>query len=385
MLGRRHWWEIFMPWLSPYSDWSVRKRGAKDGAAEPAIPAWEATEQPPFLQSLASAGKQDLHVLVKNEWHARDRRDKAAWTTAKHDLEAAQRRRDDAQERADAALDHYEATHGHRSVAATGWGSFWYWFLMAILCVVEFPLNAVVFRGFRESEAVTMLLAFGIGLVLTVDPHFLGMFLREGATTKMRVVLMFVLTLAPFVAIGFAAYLRVAYINHKAGATGESSGGVLIVFFTAINLVFFLVATIASYRHHEAFANAVARTQRILRRTQRIAVRAEQSLDDAKVAREKRFQGIQEHGAWIAEEVQRLASVYWGKNLERRTDRAEIHATTYPRSFGPLPEVEMPGELLELTWDDARPTHRDKELRVVRDPSEEHPAKMAGTRIMGSR
>ena len=385
MLGRRHWWEIFMPWLSPYSDWSVRRRGAKDGSAEPAIPAWEATEQPPFLQWLAKAGNQDLHALAK-AWHNKDRRYKARWAMAEHDLEDAQRRRGDAQDKAEVALDHYESSHGHRpSMMATGWGSFRYCLLIALLCVIEFPLNAVVFRGFRESEAFTWILAFGIGSALTIDAHYLGRFLREGVNTRLRAVLSAVLVLMPFVAIAGIAYLRSAYMNHRTAASGEWSAGFLILFFVAVNMVFFAVATVASYRHHEAFANEVAKTQQVLRRTQRVADRAEQALDDAKVEREKRFQETQEHGGWIGEEVKRLASVYWTANLERRTDRAETHTTPYPRSFDPLPDVEMPGELLELTWDDARPTHRDKELRVVQGPLEEHPTKMAGTRIMGSR
>ena len=156
MLGRRRWWEILMPWLNPYSDWAVRRRGRKDGNAQPPIPAWTAESLAPFLRMLCQAGNQDLRALAK-EWHDQDRRHKTDWALADSAIEPAERAAREAEAKAELALDHFEKAHGHRLVTVP---SPWrYGALVILLCLFEFPLNALVFRGFGESEVFTWLTA----------------------------------------------------------------------------------------------------------------------------------------------------------------------------------------------------------------------------------
>jgi hypothetical protein len=347
MLGRRHWWEVLMPWLSPYSDWSVRGRGRKDGSSQPPIPAWNAEALPPFLRMLCQAGNQDLRALAK-EWHNEDRRYKTDWALAGPALESAEKTAGDADEKAQLALDHYEKSNGHRLVVMSS--RLRYGLLVALLCLFEFPLNALVFRGFGESELFTWLMAFGFGVCLTLCAHYLGKFLRE-QRTALRLGLSALLVVLPCAAIIGVATLRANYLAQKAGEASAWSPDVTIPFFIAWNLILYAVATIASYRHHEPFKAEVAATQRGLHGAEYARERAVAALEEAWVKREKRFAEKQEHAVWLQEEVKRLGSVYWTINLQVRKDMGEQHDTDFPKSYHGELDIVMPEELKSLVWD----------------------------------
>lgn len=347
MFGRRHWWEILMPWLSPYSDFNVRRRGRKDGASQPPIPAWNAEAQPPFLRMLCQAGNQDLRALAKG-WHDEDGRYKTTWALAGPALEAAEKTATNANEKASLALDHYEKAHGHRLVIMPS--RVRYSLLVALLCVFEFPLNALVFRGFGESEVFTWLMAFGFGVCLTLCAHYLGKFLRE-QRTALRLGLGVLLVVLPSAAIIGVATLRANYLGQKAGAASAWTPDVMIPFFIAWNLILYAVATIASYRHHEPFKAEVAATQRELSNAERVKERRAAALEEARVKREKRFAEKQEHAVWLQEEAKRLGSVYWTVNLLVRKDMGEEHSTDFPRSYDKQLDIVMPEQLQNLSWE----------------------------------
>jgi hypothetical protein len=359
MLGRRRWWEILMPWLNPYSDWAVRGRGRKDGNAQPPIPAWNAESLPPFLRMLCQAGNQDLRALAK-DWHDEDRRFKTDWALAGRAFDSAQKAAGDADDEAQHALDHYEKTHGHRLVVTL---SRWrYGLLVALLCLFEFPLNALVFRGFGESELFTWLMAFGFGVCLTLCAHYLGKFLRE-QRTALRLGLSALLVVLPCAAIIGVATLRANYLTQKAGASSAWSPDVMIPFFIAWNLILYAVATIASYRHHEPFNAEVASTQRGQSRTEHARERGEAAFEEARVKREKKFLEKQEHAVWLQEEVKRLGSVYWIVNLQVRKDMGEKHETDFPKSYYHEMDAVMPEELKSLVWDNPPATHSEGPAR----------------------
>jgi len=333
--------------MNPYSDWKARARGRKDGSAQPPIPAWNAASLPPFLRMLCQAGNQDLRALAK-EWHDEDRRYKTDWALAGPVLDSAEKAAGDADEKAQLALDHYERSHGHRLPLMAS--RLRYGLLVALLCLFEFPLNALVFRGFGESELFTWLMAFGFGVCLTLCAHYLGKFLREQRTV-LRFGLSALLVVLPCAAIIGVATLRANYLAQKAGAASAWSPDVMIPFFIAWNLILYAVATIASYRQHEPFKAEVAATQGGLRGAEYMRERAVATLEEARVKREKRFAEKQEHAMWLQEEVKRLGSIYWTLNLQVRKDMGEQHDTDFPKSYYQELEVEMPEELKSLLWD----------------------------------
>jgi len=349
MLGRRSLWEIIMPWLNPYCDWRIRRRARKDARSEPPIPAWKAEALTPYLRLLSQAGTQDIHALAK-VWHAEDRRYKTAWTLAVIALEAATRATDEAREKSLMALAEFERAHGHRLVVIPSRAR--YAAMVALLCLFEFPLNAIVFRGFGESELFTWLMALGFGIGLTWCAHHLGKLLRE-KRTALQLAMSCLFILLPSVAIIGVATLRANYLAQKVGDISVWSPGVTIPFFIAWNLIFYSVATVASFRHHDPFRAEVAATQRELLRAEYAREMAEAAVKEARVRREKRFAEKQEHAAWLREEVKRLASLYWTINLQVRHDLGDQHDTDFPRAFEQEVEVEMPEELRHLVWEPA--------------------------------
>jgi len=255
------------------------------------------------------------------------------------------------------ALSEYEKTHGHRLVDKPH--RLRYGLLVALLCILEFPLNALVFRGFGETELFTWLLAFGFGMCLTLCAHHLGKFLRE-KRTAVRLSLSGLLVILPSAAIVGVAIMRANYLAAKTGDGSVWSPDVMIPFFIAWNLILYAVATIASYRHHDPFRAEVVAAQHELHKVEYSTERAAAVLEEARVRREKRFAEKQEHAMWIQEEVKRLGSVYWTLNLQVRTDMGDEHTTNFPKSYDHDLEIVIPEELKSLTWGKS-PTHRPEE------------------------
>ena len=345
MLGRRNWWEILMPWFSRYSDWRVRGRGKKDGKA--LRPAWDAEALPPFLVSLGRAGAQDLRALAK-DWHVEDRKYKAEFVLAQRAHEAAAKAATKAEREASGALDKYEEANGHRIWKDSSRPVLW----LALLCLLEVPFNATAFRGVGGTEVVAWVLALVVGVLLAILAHYFGRQLRKG----MDAVHLSVYLGLPCAVIALGAYVRVHYASRTASMEALDFG-VTLGFFAAINLLFYAVATLASYWGHVPFSAEVLQTQRLLHGTTDKCDKAQEALEEAIVQRQKKFLEKQEHAAWIEQEVGRLRDVYWTANLEKRTD-ADAQATHYPKSYDRQIEVKMPEELRVLSWENiAAPTN----------------------------
>lgn len=346
MHGRRNWWEILMPWFSRYSDWRVRGRGKKDGEA--LRPAWDAEALPPFLVSLGRVGGQDLRALAK-DWHVEDRKYKAEFVLAHRAHEAATKAAAKAEREASAALDKYEEANGHRLWKGSSRPVWW----LALLCLLEVPFNAAAFRGVGGTEVVAWVLALVVGVLLAILGHYFGRQLRK----EMDAVHLSVYLGLPCAVIALGAYVRVHYAASRTASTEAPDFGVTLGFFVAINLLFYAVATIASYWRHVPFGTEVLHTQRLLHGAADKRDKAQEALEEAVVRRQKKFLEKQEHAAWIEQEVGRLRDVYWTANLDKRTD-ADAKTTHYPKSYDCQIEVKMPDELRVLNWESiAAPTN----------------------------
>jgi hypothetical protein len=337
MLGRRHWWEMLMPWLHPYSDWKVRGRGKKDGRT--LRPAWDAEALPPFLESLGKAGTQDLRVLAKS-WHGEDRTYKSEFVSASRAFEVGKKAADKAEEMAGKTLDKYEDANGHRSWKASP-RPFWW---LAMLCLLEVPFNAASFRGVSDNELVAWVLALSLGVLLAILAHYFGKQLRVKLALP---------HLALFMILPCALIAGAHYATMRATSGSAPSFVATLGFFIAFNILFYAVATLASYWQHIPFGSEVVQTQRQLRVASDTRDRAHAAMEEAIVQRQKRFLEKQEHAAWIEQEVGRLRDVYWTANMETRKDFDDAHSTHYPKSYDRQVEVRMPDELRTLNWDNA--------------------------------
>jgi hypothetical protein len=355
MLGRRHWWEILMPWLHPYSDWKVRGRGKKDGKG--LRPAWDAEALPPFLESLGRAGTQDLRALAK-DWHGEDRKYKTEFVLASRALDVATKAADKAEETAGKALDKYEEANGHRLWKASSRPGWW----LALLCLLEVPFNAASFRGVSDNELVAWVLALSLGVILALVAHYFGRQLRA----KLNLSHLAVFLILPCALIAGGAYIRAHYVAMKAASVAAPAFGATLGFFITFNILFYTVATLASYWQHIPFGSEVTQTQHQLRKACEKRDKADAALEEAIVQRQKKFLEKQEHAAWIEQEVGRLRDVYWTANLEKRTDSADVHATHYPKAYDRQVEVKMPDELRALSWDN---TAAAIHTQVVTQPS----------------
>ncbi len=190
---------------------------------------------------------------------------------------------------------------------------------------------------------------------------------RTSAETAFAIVLP-ILTLGLVAGVG---YMRAAYMQHSAGGDQQWSPAIIGAVFLVMNALLFAVATVAAYHHYEAFGGDVAKTARIRQRMHAAFDVAEKALGDIKARREKRFELRKAEALATAEEVTRLAGVYWRKNLEVRQD-GDQHPNVYPASYCDMPTVEVPRELTELEWGklDAAPVGGPDraQSRVAADP-----------------
>ena len=338
---------LFQRWFGTYASWRVRRRAALDGRRD--IPVWDSNEQAPFLKSLLSAGRQSLRTLVR-DWHKMDEGLKDRWVGAEKEFEHARIRFEQAQDKARLARLQYTEVHGHEpTTTQTAGRSFRYWLLLLVLAVMELPINSIVYRGLHQNEIETRIIAAGIGLLLAAVAHWLGHLLRKINRTRAENAFAVVLPTLTLGLVAGVGYMRAAYMEHNAGTDQQWSPAIIGAVFLVMNALLFAVATVAAYHHYEAFAGDVAKTARIHKRMHAAFDAADKALSLVKALREKRFESRKADALATAEEVTRLAGVYWTKNLEIRQD-GDKHPNEYPVSYRHLPTIEVPNELTELEW-----------------------------------
>jgi hypothetical protein len=338
---------LFQRWFGTYATWRIRRHAAADGRR--GLPVWDSKEQVPFLKSLLSAGRQSLRTLVRN-WQVMDEALKAKWLGTEKELEHARIRLDQAEEKANLARAQYMEVHGHEpTTTQTAGRSFRYWLLLVVLAVLELPINSIVYRGLHQNEIETRIIAAGIGLLLAAVAHWLGHLLRKINRTRPETAFAVVLPILTLGLVAGVGYMRAAYMEHSAGTDQQWSPAIVGAVFLVMNALLFAVATVAAYHHYEAFAGDVAKTARIRQRMHAAFDAAEKAVADIKARREKRFESRKAEALATAEEVTRLAGVYWERNLEIRQD-GDQHPNAYPASYCDMPTVEVPRELMELEW-----------------------------------
>ena len=341
----------------PYSSMHVKARGRRDGDQQPPIPAWTQKEQPPYIKQLREAGDHDIRVLA-HEWCEVDRRLKQGWL----DTTRAAARADERVQRTGGALAaaeaRYKAKHSVDAPAGGDHRFLWYWLLILLLLLFEFPMNSIVFQLFGENEILTLVATGGLALTQLVCAHWLGVFLRKGEfhDHRHRAILAFCIAVPVVVAL-MVAYFRIVYLAH----TGDVSGGVSVgqwlgsgpswIAFAAMNLLVFGAAAVGSFHVHDDELIAVHRARRAQQESQRRLESVERTLARLQAVREERWEQYHHRAAQVTDIVHRLSELYRTHNLEHRGDRGETHETEQPVSFYECIDVTIPESLRTLDWD----------------------------------
>jgi len=344
----RRWWQFWWFW-HPYSDWNVARQGRRDAQAEPPIPPWGSPQQPQFIDELREAGEHDVSILA-GRWSNRDAVLKERWLNADARKEQAKGDEEKAREAHEDACEAYKKEHNNVPPPTGGAsGLALYWFLIALMFVCEFPINAIVFRLFGENEVFTYIATAALALALLASAHFLGMLLREGEFKDIRnVVIIVALVLVPVAAIVSVSYLREVYLERTGDVTTTMSPGKMQGAFACFNALIFLVATVASYVTHDKLLIAVFQTRKQLRRAARARAVAERRFNKAQTRREQIFRATTNEAERINNTVQRLVAVYRRENLRYRGDRGNQKGM--PQSFQTEVAVEIPTSLKQLDW-----------------------------------
>jgi hypothetical protein len=233
-----------------------------------------------------------------------------------------------------------------------------YWVLFTFLAICEFPMNSVVFDILGEAKWLTYLLAAGLGVIIPLSAHYMGIMLRrespfESLKSALKASFLFVSV--------FAVLLGLAYLREKfvTGADIASVLGVemdprmVTIVFLSINLLIFVVATLASYMVHIDVADEQIRSYH---RTLRSLKEVEDVLDDTSgslnklkakcdevgehisglmVTREKILQKNRESAEAHRDTAQWLINVYRTSNTRARKD------SQMPKCFKTMPAIDI--------------------------------------------
>lgn len=352
----RRWW-----FWHPYSDWSVKRRGKRDGLQTPPIPPWESKEQSPFLMQLKQAGDNDVRI-ISHQWSQLDRKLKTDWLNAEGSIKLREKHLASANEAEERACKTYEEVHKISPPAGGDRRLIGYAILIILLFVFEFPMNAIVFRLFGENEQFTAIATAAIALSLLASAHYLGVLLQERAVRgKQHTLGIIALIAAPALVICGVAYLREQYLKGASDTFGNLSPTMMWLAFVGFNVLIFIVATVGSYRVHDEALVAVYRARKRAAAAQQAHEEASKWLERAVTEREKQNDAFKTMADLVKDTVQRLTETYRTHNLEHRKDRAESHETAYPRSFYEYVEIAGP-EALTIRWRKTGAVTRTEEI-----------------------
>jgi len=334
-----------------YTHWDAARNGCSDG--KKSIPLIDQDEQPPYIMQLKNVGAEEITRLAQ-DWKRQDEKFLAQYCMTKQETETLREYLKKAKEDLEIASKDEEETY-EEYVKHFHFAEMWYWIFVFGVAIFEFPLNSVVFQLFGENKIFTYLTAASLAVILPFCAHFLGGFLKQGFLREGRfsahTVLTILMVVIPLTVLGGVAYLREKFfegsgvqelLNLKMDETT-----VTITFF-AINLLIFLVATVASYVAHDPVAVKYRHDLKDARKLKKSAIkrikiyehRLEENLERQKeisATRRKRFRFVQNRAEERREAAQVLMSKYHTYNLRVRDTNGQM-----PKCFKKFPPIDVP-------------------------------------------
>ena len=129
-----------------------------------------------------------------------------------------------------------------------------HWLLIGILSVGEFPLNALVFRMFGETEIMTYVMSSTLAITIPLIALYLGVLIRHSVSRIFgNIIVGVLLPVSVFGSLGAVTYVRTLYLKthgHVASAASAGGNGMWYSIF-ALNLLVFTAALVTSYLAHD--------------------------------------------------------------------------------------------------------------------------------------
>jgi hypothetical protein len=159
-----------------------------------------------------------------------------------------------------------------------------YGLALVVIFIGEFPLNAIAFRLFGESEYLTYLMTAGLAVVLISCAHALGVLMRHKRMSYRDERIVLVLIFVPIAVIAGIAIIRAIYLSDASkladtGAFKNISIGLSTAIFLMINLLIYVGAFVLSYLHHNPEREEIERLEKATRKSGRRLRRSHKRLD----------------------------------------------------------------------------------------------------------
>ncbi len=257
--------------------------------------------------------------------------------------------------------------------------------LITLILVAEFPLNAIAFRLFGESEVLTWVMTAGLAATLILCAHGLGAFLRVPHPTMADRRWIIVLLVLPTLAIVGIAVIRERYLSVAAEAGGFDALGPVVgsVLFLVINLLIYAGATMLSYLAHAPGSRADRsrassydrELQEAKTRQAQVEARAEAGIGAAAAARrasEEARRVAAAHAEEIRSYYEQLMAIYCTANLRaRRSPEVPVVLREHPAIEIPpaLADVGMPSQAFEPEPVSGNGHVPERTLAALRHPS----------------
>ena len=361
MPGLQSWWS----WAR-YSSWGATRNGKKDG--QHGIPEEDQQKQPAYVLQLKQVGEENIERLAQS-WKRRDGIYMADYCKAKSNDEELRRSLSKAEQEALKARED-ERSAQEEYIKHFHVKPFWYWVMIGAIAVLEVPLNSIVFQLFGEAQLLTICMSIGIGIMLPLCAHLAGGLLRHGflragklATETWMISGLFLAAIGSLAGI---AYLREKFFEssgvQKLLGLSMDSTTVTLIFFI-INLLIFIVATVAAYIAHDPVATqhllelkAAARLRRNAEKkvklTEERLQHIQAELHEVASRRQKAFEQTRHEIDEIRNIIQRLISVYEQHNQRYRgSTKKPVCFEHYPEINTRDPRLDPHNVSAQLEWD----------------------------------
>ena len=186
-----------------------------------------------------------------------------------------------------------------------GIGPVLYWAVIGLIIAGEFPLNAVAFRLFGESDLFTYVMTASLAVALIAIAHVLGTLVSRPTHTTVERVLIGVFTFVLVAGIAVISLIRYDYLT-ELGADSVIGPVLGTLAFALINLLVFVAAAGWSYMRHDP--RTVVSGRAAARDAERERDRAERRNADRERARLEREREAQDDARRREGELARQAA-----------------------------------------------------------------------------
>lgn len=236
-----------------------------------------------------------------------------------------------------------------------------YLLLMALLMLLEFPLNAAVFEAFGKSTAETWIFAAAPSVFVPILAHFMGQALKQGLK-KRTLLAMFLISAGILTGLlSVQAYVRQKYFSGSGyqqvmGFTLNSTAVTMIFLF--LNMIIAMVSLWLSYNASPSDPAAYSKSRKMIGKAKKTHGKASRGLAEAEkghlicqMALEKAKAGRKHALARTMNEAERIKNcwanhIYYYRHINMQNRRDSLR----PACFATEPEFEVPESLKALKW-----------------------------------